>query len=161
MLFLNHFENLALNKNISISTQEINDKEKERLQILEEQEEIESKITEETEAQLESIERANKAKKLGLEILKLVGKELGKFKMEAVEEKAKYVRQKTYITMEKGEYHITCAGMTDAMKETTIKTYKNHVFDIFAKGFEIGGKLIPKHVKGGIVLYETTFKIRS
>ena len=76
---------LALNKNISISTQEINEKEKERLQILEEQEEIESKITEETEAQLESIERANKAKKLGLEILKLVGKELGKFKDKWVE----------------------------------------------------------------------------
>ena len=88
-------------------------------------------------------------------------KELGKFKLEAIEEIAKYVRQKTYITKEKGEYHITCAGMTDEMKATTIRTYKDGVLDIFAKGFEIGGKLLPKHVKGGIVLYETTFKIRG
>lgn len=88
-------------------------------------------------------------------------KELGKFKMEAIEEKAKYVRQKTYITLEKGEYHITCAGMTDAMKETTIITYKDDIFNIFTKGFEVGGKLVPKHVKGGIVLYETTFRIRA
>ena len=88
-------------------------------------------------------------------------KELGKFKLEAIEEKAKYVRQKTYITLEKGKYHITCAGMTDEMKEITINTYKDKVFDIFARGFEIGGKLIPKHVKGGIVLYETTFRIRA
>lgn len=88
-------------------------------------------------------------------------KELGKFKLESIEEKGKYVRQKTYITLEKDGYHITCAGMTDEMKDTTIKTYKDNVFDIFTKGFEVGGKLIPKHVKGGIVLYETTFKIRS
>ena len=88
-------------------------------------------------------------------------KELGKFKLEAIEEKSKYVRQKTYITKENGKICITCAGMTDEMKETTIKTYGERTFDIFSKGFEIGGKLIPKHVKGGIVLYETTFKIRA
>lgn len=86
-------------------------------------------------------------------------KELGKFKLEAIEEKAKYVRQKSYITYEKGKYTITCAGMTDDMKDSVIEKYKDNVFKAFSEGLIVAGKLIPKHVKGGIVLYETTFQI--
>lgn len=86
-------------------------------------------------------------------------KQIGKFKLEAIEEKAKYVRQKTYLTKEKGKLHITCAGMTDDMKEEAIKKYGENLFLAFMKGFQMGGKLLPKHVPGGIVLYETTFQI--
>lgn len=88
-------------------------------------------------------------------------KELGKFKLEGIEEKAKYVRQKTYITYEKGKYSITCAGMTDDMKDSVIDKYKDNVFKAFSQGLIVAGKLIPKHVKGGIVLYETTFQISA
>ena len=86
-------------------------------------------------------------------------KKLGKFKLEGIEEKAKYIRQKSYITYEKGKYTITCAGMTEDMKDEVINKYKNDVFKAFSEGLIVKGKLIPKHVKGGIVLYETTFQI--
>lgn len=86
-------------------------------------------------------------------------KELGKFKLEGIEEKAKYVRQKSYITYENGKYTITCAGMTEDMKDDVINKYKDSVFKAFSEGLIVKGKLIPKHVKGGIVLYETTFQI--
>lgn len=84
---------------------------------------------------------------------------LGKFKLEGIEDKSKYVRQKTYIIKEKDEITITCAGMTQDMKNTAIKVYGDLLFDIFDVGYEMNGKLMPKHVPGGIVLYETTFKI--
>lgn len=85
--------------------------------------------------------------------------EIGKFKLEAIEQQAKYVRQKTYITLENNKIHITCAGMTDKMKEDAINEHGMNMFNIFKEGFTMGGKLLPKHVKGGIVLYETTFQI--
>ena len=86
-------------------------------------------------------------------------KKLGKFKLESIEDKSKYVRQKSYITYENGHYNITCAGMTDDMKEKVINKYGDKVFNAFSEGLIVTGKLIPKHVKGGIVLYETTFQI--
>lgn len=85
---------------------------------------------------------------------------LGKFKLEANEIIAKYVRQKTYITYEDNKYHITCAGMTQEMKDNAIKMYGNDIINIFREGFTMYGKLVPKHVKGGIVLHETTFQIK-
>lgn len=50
-------------------------------------------------------------------------KKLGKFKLEAVEEVSKYVRQKTYCYKENGEWHLTCSGMTKGVKEYLIDTY--------------------------------------
>lgn len=91
-------------------------------------------------------------------------KKLGKFKLEAIEKKGKYVRQKTYITYElngdKYEYHITCAGMPELSKETVIKTYGKDVMYYFDKGLTVGGKLLPKRVKGGTILHETYFTIK-
>ena len=87
-------------------------------------------------------------------------KKLGKFKLEAIETKSKYVRQKTYVYKENDEIKITCAGMSQDMKDNLINTYGEKVFDMFKKGLLVGGKLMPKHVPGGVVLYETTFKIK-
>lgn len=84
---------------------------------------------------------------------------LGLFKLEAIETKAKYIRQKTYMTLEDNKIHITCAGMTDTMKQNAIDTYGMDLFNEFKVGFTMEGKLLPKHVKGGVVLYETTFQI--
>ena len=37
---------------------------------------------------------------------------------------------------------------------------KKIIFKEFKEGFIMKGKLLPKRVKGGIVLYETTFEIK-
>ena len=104
--------------------------------------------------------------------------------MEALEISCKYIRQKTYVTTEEyhkpdekddlrdnrpkinlidGKYYITnitCAGMTDDMKTKAIEQYKGDIYNIFKTGFTMKGKLLPKTVKGGVVLYETTFQIK-
>lgn len=85
---------------------------------------------------------------------------LGKFKLEAVEEKAKYVRQKSYITYEEGSYHLTCAGLPDNAKDTYMKEHKGTELRDFKVGLTIGGKYLPRRVKGGTVLHETTFNLR-
>lgn len=109
---------------------------------------------------------------------------LGKFKLETTELKSKYIRQKSYITLEPyheadskdvargsdvrissidGKYYITnltCAGMPDDIKNKAISIYKDNIFNIFTKGFKMNGKLMPKNVKGGCVLYGTSFEIK-
>lgn len=86
--------------------------------------------------------------------------ELGKFKLEGIEEVSKYVRQKTYVYKENGKITITCAGMSQDMKDDVISRYKDDVFKAFDRGLVVAGKLLPKHVKGGVVLYATTFQIK-
>lgn len=89
-------------------------------------------------------------------------KELGKFKLESIEEKARYVRQKCYITLDNGTYNVTCAGMPDNCKKKFIEDSLNNNKDPikeFKVGLEVNGKLLPKKVKGGVILRETTFKI--
>lgn len=91
---------------------------------------------------------------------------LGKFKLEGIEIKSKYVRQKTYIFTEfvdnELEYVITCAGMDDKTKNKALSMYGENIFDVFQEGFEITGtKLMPKQVKGGVILVETSFKIKE
>lgn len=93
-------------------------------------------------------------------------KELGKFKLEGVEKTSKYVRQKTYVYSEEIddhlEYNITCAGMDDNSKQYAIQKYGENIFDVFGVGFEVEGfKLLPKQVKGGVILCKTTFKIKN
>lgn len=87
-------------------------------------------------------------------------KELGKFKLEAIEEKSKYVRQKTYITYEDDEWHITCAGMPQRSKDILLDKYGNEIIYYFETGLTVGGKLLPMRVKGGTVLHETEFTIK-
>lgn len=87
-------------------------------------------------------------------------RKLGKFKLENVESKGRYVRQKCYVYEDSEGINITCAGMNDELKELAINQYKGNIFSIFQQGFEVHGKLLPKVVKGGVVLYETHFKIK-
>lgn len=87
-------------------------------------------------------------------------KELGKFKLEGLEEKSKYVRQKTYLTKENGMIKITAAGMPDDLKNKAINMYGENLFDVFQPGFSIDGKLLQKRVKGGIILTNSTFSIK-
>lgn len=91
---------------------------------------------------------------------------LGKFKLEGTELCSKYVRQKTYVYSEfkDGEisYTITCAGMDDLSKQYTINKYGDAIFDVFGVGYSVSGfKLMPKQVKGGVLLCKTTFQIKE
>lgn len=53
-----------------------------------------------------------------------------------------------------GEVKITCAGMPSSC-------YKYVTWEKFKTGFSCGGKLVFKHVKGGVKLVETDFTINE
>lgn len=85
---------------------------------------------------------------------------LGAWKYEGTATRSRFVRQKTYLeefinekTGEK-EVQITCCGMPKSC-------YKFVEWEKFKKGFSCGGKLVHKHVKGGVKLVETNFTIKS
>lgn len=78
----------------------------------------------------------------------------GKWKHEATFSKARFVRQKCYIEEIDGEIKITCAGMPSSC-------YNHVTWENFKTGFSCGGKLIFKHVKGGVKLVETEFTIKD
>lgn len=87
--------------------------------------------------------------------------ELGAWKHESTFIKAKFLRAKTYIEYgcdgteikeDELELKVTCAGMPKAC-------HGQVTFDNFKVGAVYTGKLVPKHVEGGIVLEDTTFQI--
>lgn len=89
---------------------------------------------------------------------------LGAWKLESRFNRARFIRQKCYIEDENSpetwgtaDYNpellkITCAGLPS-------KCYEQVTWDNFKEGAQYGGKLVPKHVPGGIVLKETEFTI--
>ena len=79
---------------------------------------------------------------------------LGAWKLEKTFTRAKFVRQKTYIEEVNGKLEITCAGMPSTC-------YDQVTWGNFEKGSVYAGKLMPKHVPGGIVLVEKEFTIRA
>lgn len=92
------------------------------------------------------------------------------WKLESCWDKGIFLRQKTYIEhvthedlapIEKPFYNVKCAGMPDVCKNKFIEHLENggELTD-FKKGLEINGKLRPKHIAGGVILEETTYKIR-
>ena len=80
--------------------------------------------------------------------------ELGKWAHENTFENAKFIRQKTYLKLIDNKIHITCAGMPKSCYDFV--TWEN-----FKEGFTCGGKLVYKHVIGGVKLVETDFTIKS
>ena len=97
-------------------------------------------------------------------------KEIGKFKLEGIESKSKYVRQKCYVYCQDEKYNITCSGMTESIKDYLGNKYKDEIFNIFKEGLIVNEdseditindlKLRPKQVKGGCVLVPTPFSIK-
>lgn len=108
------------------------------------------------------------------------------WKLESFWDKAIFVRQKTYIehvTHEDGEkvdapyYEVKCAGMPSRCKdlflcslqtkklddlndeEKNFVSVKRELTD-FKVGLKVPSKLLPKRIKGGIVLTPTTFEMR-
>lgn len=80
--------------------------------------------------------------------------ELGKWKHESTFTKGRFLRQKSYIEEIDGKFQITCAGLPESC-------YKYVTWDNFKEGTVYEGKLQTKRVKGGIVLTDTTFEIKS
>jgi hypothetical protein len=81
-------------------------------------------------------------------------KKLNYWKLESHFTRARFIRQKTYVEEIDGKLNVKCAGMPDSLKE--LVTWEN-----FHVGFEkADGRLMPKHVKGGIVLVESPYKLR-
>lgn len=100
---------------------------------------------------------------------------LGCWAHESSFKRGKYIRQKTYIHEDHAKYVkdgdedvlkscpsyegnetllvVKCAGMPDRVKEKV-------TFDNFNVGFKSLGKLLPKHVNGGVVLVDTEFTIK-
>ena len=85
--------------------------------------------------------------------------DLGKWKFEGFANKGKFLRAKTYALNivsykpeRKEEFHVTCAGMPDTVKEKVN-------FDNFTYGSKFSGKLLQKRVQGGVMLADTEFTI--
>jgi hypothetical protein len=102
---------------------------------------------------------------------------LGYWKHESTFKRAKFLRQKTYVEDVYGkmvwnekeqkekfkecskeestctELNVKCAGMPSQVKGKV-------TFENFEVGFSSFGKLLPKHVNGGVVLVDTEFTIK-
>lgn len=87
------------------------------------------------------------------------------WKLESTWDEGLFVRQKTYIEhvieedcepIEKPYYNVKCAGMPERCKQEFLK---NHKIEDFKLGLELEGKLMPKRIKGGTLLVETTYKM--
>ena len=122
--------------------------------------------------------------------IKIDDKEFCCWKLESCWSEAIFVRQKTYIErvthadleqIEKPYYDVKCAGMPDRCKNLFVraleKNYEgieelpkeaqefliknpNATLNDFKIGLKITGKLLPKRIRGGIVLQETTYEMR-
>lgn len=108
------------------------------------------------------------------ELFHIHDSDLGKWKCEMVFHRAKYVRAKTYLEspylkdgkvvenpseldgtcIKSDEPEVKCAGMPDKCKSMVS-------YDNFNYGAEFEGKLMPKRIKGGVVLRETTYQIKE
>jgi hypothetical protein len=109
-------------------------------------------------ADTDSIHITGKEMPSNLEVHKT---KLGAWKNELEFEKAKYLRQKCYMEYGKEpgsddtlEWKITCAGMPKGV-------YKNVNIDNFSFGAQFDGKLQNKKVRGGVLLINTTYKIKE
>lgn len=108
-----------------------------------------------------------------------------RWKLESTWDKGVFVRQKTYIEHVVTEdeqpckpyYNIKCAGMPQKCKDLIIKSFqKDETGDLsdeekdfinksltmkdFKVGLSVPGKLLPKRIKGGVLLVDTTYVMK-
>lgn len=102
-------------------------------------------------------------------------KKLGYWQHEGTFKRARFLRQKTYIeeliTDDGLELSVKCAGMPDIIKyisdeenEKRVKEGKEKINRVTWENFHVGftstGKLMPKHVDGGVLLMDKDFTIK-
>ena len=95
-------------------------------------------------------------------------------------DKARFIRQKTYIEVTGEEYIIKCAGMPQRSKELFLHSIfqdyegkedeftdeelefikKKRTLEDFKRGLKVPGKLRPKRIPGGVVLVDVDYEIR-
>lgn len=78
---------------------------------------------------------------------------LGAWKHESTFNRARFIRQKSYIEEIGGKLHITCAGLPE-------RSHQYVTWDNFHPGAQYAGKLQPTHVSGGIILKDIDFTIK-
>lgn len=108
------------------------------------------------------------------------------WKLESCWDRGLFVRQKTYIEhithedlvpIEEPYWNVKCAGMPDRCKNYFIRSLEGDVakegesdevreflstkrtLEDFKVGLKVTGKLVPKRIKGGVVLYETSYEM--
>lgn len=87
---------------------------------------------------------------------------LGAWKVEHHFTRGKWLRPKTYIMKSiEDNLSITCAGMPDNIKSEILEYGEDKAFEMFDYGARFEGKLIPKRVKGGVILFKTDFTIKA
>ena len=80
---------------------------------------------------------------------------LGAWKKESEYVKGKYIRAKSYIELSKdGNLNCTVAGLPKYLGDKV-------TFENFTPGAKYHGKLIPKHVPGGVILVDVDFTIKD
>lgn len=91
------------------------------------------------------------------------------WKLESSWDRAVFVRQKTYaehVTMENLEpiadpyWNIKCAGMPERCKKIYLKEHEGRELEDFHVGLKVHGKLVPKRIRGGVLLVETDYEMR-
>lgn len=90
------------------------------------------------------------------------------WKLESSWDCAVFARQKTYIehvTKENLEpvepyWNVKCAGMPDNCKANYLEEHKGRELQDFHVGLEVQGKLMPKRIRGGVLLVEGPYKMR-
>lgn len=104
----------------------------------------------------------------GLEIpdINIDENKLGYYKLEYKFIKARYIKGKTYMEQEEnGTLHKTIAGCPDRTKEILDFTNFNTLFSLTEQNgleyYNKYGKLVPKRVKGGVILKPTEFSIKE
>lgn len=94
-----------------------------------------------------------------------------RWKLESSWDYALFIRQKTYLEhitahdlepVDSPYYDIKCAGMPATCKNQFIEQIENgtKVITDFTQGLQVDGKLMPKRIKGGVILEPVTFKIK-
>ena len=91
------------------------------------------------------------------------------WKLESSWDRAVFVRQKTYIehvTMENLEpidkpyWNVKCAGMPERCKQVYLNEHAGKELEDFHVGLKVKGKLLPKSIRGGVLLVETEYEMR-
>lgn len=96
--------------------------------------------------------------------IRIDDKKLGHWKVEGTFTHARHLRAKAYIWDLNGEFSVTCAGMSDNIKE--LVTWGNFHFgfsNLDSDGNIIPGhgKLVPKQVPGGVVLVDRPYVLHT
>ena len=98
----------------------------------------------------------------------------GKFchwKLESSWDQGLFVRQKTYMEhvvaenlepIEDPYWNVKCAGMPDNSKKYFLSKMEAGEMQLsdFKVGLKVPGKLVPKRIKGGVLLVETNYEMR-